>query len=176
MAKKTFLLILTVGLISVILGATMAWFNDIEVSQGNVFQAGVWGQPRLWIWQHGGKVWPDWQVGVWNQTQIIYARIANDGNRSAYIKVKFIVSSPYGSYPLWSSVNVVEASDPEAPTNVFANVSAEYDVPGPGQFYVKANLYFSLDNVTWRAWVEIQDVFGGQGISRTASSKFKATA
>lgn len=43
MPKKAFILILTVGLISAILGATTAWFHDMGISRGNVIQAGVWG-------------------------------------------------------------------------------------------------------------------------------------
>lgn len=42
MPKKAFILILMVGLISVFLGATLAWFHDVGVSRDNVLTAGVW--------------------------------------------------------------------------------------------------------------------------------------
>jgi len=43
MSKRMLLLILTVGLLSLILGAaTISWFHDIEISRDNIFQAGTW--------------------------------------------------------------------------------------------------------------------------------------
>lgn len=167
MPKKTLILILTVGLLSIIFGATLAWFNDIEVSSGNVFQAGIWDQPRLWIWRHGAKVWPEWQVGYYNETQILYARIVNDGNRSVYVKVEFIIWGPVGPESVESNILLCNGIPPGNVT-----VSAEYH-PIPGTYYFQAILYYSLDTINWRPWSEAQDEFGGEGLSKTASSKFK---
>lgn len=169
MPKKTFVLILTVGLLSIIFGATLAWFHDIEVSRGSVFQAGVWGQPRLWIWRHGAKVWPEWQVGYLNETQVLYVRVVNDGNRSAYVKVEFVVT--YGLHPIYRVNSTTAECDGIPPGNV--TVSAEYHPSRPGTYYFKAKLWFSFDEIHWRLWLEFQDEFGGEGVSKTASSKFK---
>ena len=168
MPKKTFLLILTVGLLSIIFGAALARFHDVEVGQSSVFQAGIWDQPRLWIWRHGGKVWPDWQVGYYNETQVLYARIVNDGNRSIYVKVEFMIYGPLGPESVESNTILC---DGVSPGNV--TVSAEYHPPSPGTFYFQAILYYSLDTINWKPWYEVQDVLGGEGLSKTASSKFK---
>jgi len=169
MPKKAFRLILTVGLISAILGATMAWFHDVGVSRDNVFTAAeVFPQPCLWIWRHGGKVWPEWHVGYYNETQILYARIINDGNRSAYVKIEFIVYR--GTVPVRVNSTIAEC-DGIPPGNV--TVSAEYHPSRPGTYYVKAKLWFSIDEIHWKLWLDFQEEFGGEGVSKTASSKFK---
>lgn len=169
MSKRIFLLILTVGLISVILGATIAWFHDVGLSQDNVFTAAeVFPQPRLWIWRHGAKVWPEWQVGYYNETQVLYARVVNDGNRSAYIKVEFTLYGPLGPESVTSDIFLCDYTPPGNVT-----VSAEYHPPSPGTFHFQAILYYSFDTVNWRPWSEVKDVLGGEGISKTASSKFK---
>lgn len=169
MPKKTLILILTVGLLSIIFGATLALFYDVEVSRGSVFQAGLWGQPRLWIWRHGAKVYPEWQVGYLNETQILYARVVNDGNRSAYVKVEFILT--YLGKPIHRVNSTTAKCDGIPPGNV--TVSSEYHPTRPGTYYIKAKLWFSLDEIHWRLWLEFQDEFGGEGVSKTASSKFK---
>jgi len=170
MPKKAFILILTVGLLSLILGAaTISWFQDIETSQGNVFQAGIWGQPRLWIWRHGAKVWPEWQVGYIGETQVLYARIINDGNRSAYVKIEFIVYR--GTVTMVRVNSTIAECNGIPPGNT--TVSVEYQPLLPGTYYFKAKLWFSFDTIHWKLWLDFQEEFGGEGVSRTASSKFK---
>ena len=169
MSKRILLLILTVGLISVTLGATLAWFYDVELIPGNIFQAGVWDQPRLWVWRHGAKVYPEWQVGPLDQTQTLYARVVNDGNRSAYVKVEFIIT--YLGKPIHRVNSTTAECDGIPPGTV--TVSAEYHPSRPGTYYFKAKLWFSFDNIHWRLWLDFQEEFGGEGVSKTASSKFK---
>jgi len=172
MPKKAFILILTVGLLSLILGAaTISWFHDIETSQGNVFQAGIWGQPRLWIWRHGAKVWPEWQVGYTGETQVLHARIVNNGNRSAYVKVEFILLYS-GSITVYRENSTIAECDGVPPGNATVS-SPPYNPTLPGTYYIKAKLWYSFDTIHWKLWLEFQDEFGGEGVSRTASSKFK---
>jgi len=169
-SKKTFtVLILTVALLSIIFRTTLAWFYDVEISQPSVFQAGVWGQPRLWIWRHGAKVSPEWQVGDLNDTQVLYARIINEGNRSVYIKVEFIVT--YLGRPIYRANSTAAKCDGIPPGNV--TVSVEYHPTRPGTYYFKGKLWFSFHKTRWGLWSDFQEEFGGEGVSKTASSKFK---
>jgi len=168
MSKRISLLILTIGLISVTLGATIAWLYDVELISGNIFQAGIWDQPCLWIWRHGAKVWPEWQVGYYNETQVLYARIVNDGNQSVYVRVEFIIYGPLGPENVESSIALCDGTPPGNTT-----VSAEYHPTSPGTFYFQAILYYSFDTINWKPWSEVQDALGGEGVSKTASSKFK---
>lgn len=126
-------------------------------------------QPRLWIWKHGAKVWPEWQVGYWNDTQILYARIINTGTLGVYVKAEFILT--YQLRPIHRVNSTIAKCDGAPPGNV--TVSAEYHPPLPGTYYFKAKLWFSYDADHWRLWLDVQDELGGEGVSKTASSKFK---
>lgn len=125
-------------------------------------------QPRLWIWKHGAKVYPEWQVGYISDTQVLYARIVNTGEHSAYVKVEFIIYDPAGLESVESNILLCDGIPPGNVT-----ISAEYHPTLPGTFYFQAILYFSYDTIEWRPWSEVQDILGGEGVSKTASSKFK---
>lgn len=130
-------------------------------------------QPCLWIWKHGAKVWPEWQVRNYTDTQTLYARIVNTGNLDVYTKVRFIVSDPsamWATYTTWSNIDTVPSGG-----NVTLH-SDPYYPPGPGTFWVKAVLYYSYDNIDWIAWSDVQAQLGGQGVSRDVATKYKVLA
>ena len=126
--------------------------------------------PILWIKGHGARVWLEWHSAAWYDclTNTLYAKIANTGEASASVRVKFIVTDPLGvKVELWSDVGVV------APRGA-VTIPAVYPVLLPGTYYVNGALYWEITPGEWIPWYEVQGTLGGEGVSRDIATRFKA--
>jgi len=123
---------------------------------------------------HGvSGIWPEWQVGAVDSTQILYCEVFNYGFMGAEVAVEFIVSGPDGvdrylSDPAW----VDPAIDKGVPSSVTVSVSF---VPGvTGKYENMAKLYFAAGCMTELApYEDVEAALGGVGTSRMIAVGFK---
>lgn len=74
MSKSVFLFILATGLISVLIGATLAWFYDVGVSRDNFLSAGVWTRDVAVT-----SVVPTATLAYRGYNRTVYASVKNEG-------------------------------------------------------------------------------------------------
>ena len=141
--------------------------------------------PELWIREkhgtHGGGAFPEWHVGLAGDYQTLYSKVANSGDGSAEIKVKFTVEWLEGAETAeyWSNEAAIPGVyiDPETGRKVFPVITVATDPfqPGPeGLYTVTAALYFkACDMEEYMPYELAESSLGGLGTGRDTSTKFK---
>lgn len=124
--------------------------------------------PTLWIRKHGARIYPESHGVAVGQPQTIYAKIVNIGTLGAYVKVNLTLDGPTEPIGLWTNESWVE---PGGKTTVTAEFTPEI----PGVYYVKGILYFSADGLEWTSYSDVQGMFGGEGVSRDPTTRFRAS-
>jgi hypothetical protein len=121
--------------------------------------------PMLYMQTEGARVYPQWkkQNYVPSLTNTLFAKVVNNGTADGTIKVKFII----GVVELWSNVGVV-------PAGGSTTVSGVFPVPGPGTYFVNAEVYWKTTS-DWTPWSEVQGELGGIGVSKDIATRFKAS-
>ena len=124
--------------------------------------------PTLWIRKHGGRIYPEWHSGTVGQLQILYAKIVNTGAGGTYVRVNFTI------YTATDEVYLLSDELPIEPGGR-VTVSGEFTPTTAGTFYVKSILQFSPDGAEWTPYYEVQEAFGGEGVSRDPATRFSAS-
>jgi len=141
--------------------------------------------PQLWIREKhgtfGGGAYPAWHVNLIDVEQTLYSKIANSGDGSAWVKVKFTVEWVEGAVTAeyWSNEAEVPAvyRDPDTGEKVYplVTVATPPFIPGSyGDYTVTAALYFkSGDMPDYVLYEPCVPRFGGTGTARDIATKFK---
>lgn len=122
----------------------------------------------LWIRKHGGRIYPEWHSGTVGQLQTLYAKIVNTGTSGAYVRVNFTIYTSTDEVYLLSNELSTEPGGR-------VTVSAEFTPTIAGTHFVKGVLQFSFDGAEWTNYQEVQETFGGEGVSRDPATKFSAS-
>jgi hypothetical protein len=131
---------------------------------------------------HGvSGVWEEYQVILEGETQTSYAKIRNWGTMGAWVEVDFIVRGPeginiYRSNRAWVDPRTYDpATDEWIPGE--AIVSASY-VPGAeGKYWVKAHLYFQVEEMPEMvSYSLVVDELGGEAVTKDTNVAFKVKA
>jgi hypothetical protein len=151
------------------------WLNNI----GHGFFNNLTG-PELYIRRRGAHgasgVWPGWVVGDSEMEQTLYSRILNYGFMGAWVEVEFIIRSELNGIKIMSDqVWIGPATwvgDEKVPSEVTVSVSFTPEVVS--KYWVYGILYFKAACMTEKApYYLIEDVLGGEGISRDIAVCFK---
>jgi hypothetical protein len=113
----------------------------------------------------GGKIWPSWKHGFVGEPNILYGRFTNLGVGGAYARIRFIVSSAYGTDEVVSNEVWAESGETQI-------VSAVYTPPGPEAYLVRGVLEFKYDGCTWIDYPSMESTLGGDGTTRDIGTKF----
>ena len=124
--------------------------------------------PTLWIRKHGGRIYPEWHGGTVGQLQILYAKIVNTGAGGAYVRVNFTI------YTATDEVYLLSDELPIEPGGR-VTVSGEFTPTIAVTYFVKGVLQFSFDGAEWTPYYEVQEAFGGEGVSREKATRFSAS-
>jgi hypothetical protein len=113
----------------------------------------------------GGKIWPAWKHGAIAEPNILYGRCTNLGDGGVYIRIRFVVSSTFGTDEVLSNVVWVGPGED-------ATVSAVYTPPGPGAYVIKGVIDFMYDGLAFIDYTSMEGMLGGDGITREIGTKF----
>ena len=148
--KRILLSIMTIALVAVVgVGATRAYFSDVEISEDNTFEAGVLDLEVDFDGYYNKEVDGQPNAGHWVMTSI------NDGQK--FFDPEFLSDLKPGDYgegtislhvdnDAWLRAVISEVhNDENACTEPEAEVDASCDNPGPGQ----GDLAQYLEFMTW---------------------------
>lgn len=113
----------------------------------------------------GGKIWPSWKHGFVGEPNILYGRFTNLGVGGVHARVRFIISSAFGTDEVVSNAVWAEPGETQL-------VSAVYTPPGPGTYLVRGVVEFKYDGCTWIDYLSMESTLGGDGITRDIGTKF----
>ncbi len=144
---------------------------------GPCYFINVAGAPELYMRTKGAHgvsgIWEEWQVGLYNQEQTLYAKIPNWGDLGAWVKVKFVVKSAvFGVQEYESDTAYAGPAIGDEPG--LGEVSASFYPAGPGKYYVMGILYFGVHSET--CFLYSLSPFEGIGESKDTNVAYKVTA
>jgi len=111
------------------------------------------------------KLQPDWSSGAVGTGNTLYAKVTNDGNEDALVRVKFTVRGPVLDETVDSAWTLIAAGDYEwIPAPYTPSVPGTYKVTGA--IYYGVSWYIEGQLIDQIAWEVIEYAFGGEGTSK----------